>query len=541
VDAERRATAAGALAIALLGLAAGGLPLLVGPPGGDDAYYHAMYAQQHAWCWRNGALHPRWYPGLNDGLGGPEPRSRPLAALAVQAALALALDDAVAASSVVTLAIPPAAGLLMLWAARRRGAAVGPALAAAGAWALAPYLLVSLHQRAALQEAAALALLPPALAALLPGARNEGRVPLGGAFALAALLSTQLIVALMAGLVVLAAWLAARPRALLRAAAAVGAALALAALSWLPNVVSLARIRGDAFASGWFDWRTRFLLAGGAADPDLDRRLAYALAGTVAAALLLAVAERGTARRLALGALAAALLATPASRWVWEVVPGLAMIQFPWRWLGPAACLAALALAAARRARVRLAGAALLLLPALAVPWFSHRLPAGRPLRPSEPAALAAAAATRYGVPAILPSFPATLPRGVDLGEALAGGAAARAALPAPEAAGPLEWRWRIDAPAARAVALPLLADAAWRAEVDGAPAPGRAGGGLLVVDVPAGARALAVRQALLWEEWVGAALSLAAAVVLALARHRRVAALSGTASRPPRSPAWPR
>ena len=540
---DRALRRAGAIAIVILGVVAGGVPLLVGPPGGDDAYYHAMYTQQHAWCWRHSVLHPRWYPGLNDGLGGPEPRSRPLGALVVQAALALAFDDAVAASSVTTLLIPVAAGLLMLAAARRRRAGDGAALVAAAAWAVVPYLLISLHQRAALQEAAALALLPVALAALLPGEHTGRRDLLTGSLLLAALLATQLLVAFMAGAIVLVAWLVSRPRQLPRPAAAIAGALGVAAVSWLPNVVSLRRIQGEVFASGWFDWRQRFLLAGNDPDPELARHLTLALAGIAAAALLLAAAERGAPRYLAVGALATALLSTPLSRWAWEAIPGFALIQFPWRWLGPAGCLAVLALAAARRPWARGGAAALLLAPALAVPWLDWRLPAGAPLRPSDSAPVAAAAATRYGVPPILPSFPATLPRGVHLASALARGGAARAALPAPTAAGPVEWSWQISQPAAATVAVPLLADPAWRADVDATPVAINGDSGLVAIAVPAGEHTLRVRQVTLWEEPAGAAISLLAAAALVLSRRRRRPPpnVTGTASRPAPPPASPR
>ena len=527
---ERALLRAGAVAIVLLGVVAGGVPLLVGPPGGDDAYYHAMYAQQHASCWRHGVVHPRWYPGLNDGLGGPEPRSRPLAALVVQAALALALDDAVAATSLATVLIPPAAGLLMLAAARRRGAGAGAALLAGATWAVAPYLLISLHQRAALQEAAALALLPMALAWLLPTESRERRSLLPGALALAALLATQLLVAFMAGLVAVAAWAATRPRQLVRPVAAVAGALGLAAFSWLPNVVSLRRIQGDVFASGWFDWRRRFLLAGDGPDPALGGHMQLALGGLLAACIVLIAVERGAARRLAVAAVAAALLSTPLSRWLWEAMPGLGMIQFPWRWLGPAGCLAVLGIAASRRPWARGGAVALLLAPALAVPWLDWRLPGGAHLRPSDPAPVAAAAATRYGVPPILPSFPATLPRGVDLRAALARGAAARAALPKPLAAGPVEWRWSITAPTAASVTLPLLVDPAWRATVDGRSAAVRSDGGLVAVEIAAGSHEVALRQAVLWEEWVAAAISLVTAVAIAVWARRRRRASPGNA-----------
>ena len=202
--AERAPLLAAVMAVVAAGALAGIVPLLVGPPGGDDAYYHAMNAQQHGWCWRHGVLHPRWYPGLNAGLGGPEPRTRALAPLALHAALAVALDDAVAAIALASALIPPLAGLVMFLAVRRRVAGSEPAVLAGIAWAMAPYLLLAVHPRASLQEAWALVLLPAVLAAFLAPAPGAGAPPATRALLLGLLIATHLLVAAMAGAVLLA-------------------------------------------------------------------------------------------------------------------------------------------------------------------------------------------------------------------------------------------------------------------------------------------------------------------------------------------------
>lgn len=508
-------------ALVAWGLLVGGLPLLSGAPGGDDAYYHAMYAQQHARCWRGGVIFPRWYPDLNGGLGAPEPRPRPLLPLALHAVFALVLDDAVSAISLATLLIPPVAGLVMLAAARKLGAPLKTAVAAGAAWAAAPYLMVSLHERAALQEAWACALLPWVFAALLPprpGTRKD--IAVGGcAFAL--LLATQLLFAFMAGLVIGMAHLVARKRQPLRAGAAVGLGLGLAAVSWVPNVVSLWRVQGERFASGWFDWRGRFLFSGGAQDPVLARHMLAVYLAASAAALLIIVTKRAAPRSLAWGGLAVLSLATPVAYVLYAFVPGFALLQFPWRWLAPGSCVVALALATVAPRWVRLGGTAVFLLPLLIPFAWRWRLPPGAPLRPSDPPARAAQSATRFGVPPILPSFPATLPRGVDLTAALRRAPKETAALPTPESAGPRVWVWKVarDAPALAVV--PLLADDGWGAEVDGAPAPWRTRDGLVEVQVPAGQHTLRLAQKLLPEDLLGITLTGAAVLGLAL-RFRR-------------------
>jgi hypothetical protein len=508
-------------ALVAWGLLLGGLPLLSGAPGGDDAYYHAMYAQQHARCWRGGVFFPRWYPDLNAGLGAPEPRPRPLLPLALHAVFALGLDDAVSAISLATLLIPAVAGLVMLAASRKLGAPLEAAVVAAAVWAAAPYLMVSLHERAALQEAWACALLPWVLAALLPprpGTRKD--VAVGGC-ALAVLLATQLLFAFMAGLVIAAAHLVSPKRKPLRVVAAGGMGLVLAAVSWVPNLVSLWRVQGERFASGWFDWRERFLFSGGAQDPVLARHMLAVFLAASAAALLIIVTRQAAARSLAWGGLAVLALATPVAYMLYAFVPGFALLQFPWRWLAPGSCVVALALATVAPRWVRLGGAAFFLLPLLIPFAWRWRLPPGAPLRPSDPPARAARSATRFGVPPILPSFPATLPRGVDLSKALRAAPAARAAVATPRPAGPRVWVWRLDLAVPTSAVVPLLADDAWRAEVDGAPAPWKTRDGLVEVQVPAGEHTLRLAQKLLPEDVLGITVTGMAVLGLAL-RFRR-------------------
>ncbi|HVN31687.1 MAG TPA: hypothetical protein VMT45_06840 [Thermoanaerobaculaceae bacterium] len=510
------------MALVAWGLLVGGLPLLSGAPGGDDAYYHAMYAQQHARCWRGGVLFPRWYPDLNGGLGSPEPRPRPLLPLVLHAAFALGLDDAVSAISLATLLIPPVAGLVMLAAARRRGAPLKAAAVAGLVWTVAPYLMVSLHERAALQEAWACALLPWVFVTLLPPRPGSAREAVASGCAFALLLATQLLFAFMAGLVIVAAHVVSRTRQPRRAGAAVGLGLGLAAVSWVPNVVSLGRVQGERFASGWFDWRGRFLFLGGDPDPVLARHMLAVFLAASAAALLIIVTRQAEAGSLALGGLAVLMLATPLAYWIYAYVPGFALLQFPWRWLAPASCLVTLALAAVRLRWVRLVGAALFVLPILIPFAWRWRLPPGPALRPSDPPSRAAQAATRFGVPPILPSFPATLPHGVDLAAALRRATEARATLPTPEPAGPRLWVWRLDGKTPAPAVVPLLADDGWAAEIDGEPAPWRPRDGLVEVVVPVGPHTLRLAQEPLPEDLVGIAVTAATALGLGLWFLRR-------------------
>lgn len=519
------------------GIVVGGTPLLFGPPNGDDAYYHAMYALEHARCWRGGVLLPGWYPDLNAGLGGPEPRARPQLPLALHAAFALVLDDAVAATSLATALIPAAAGLLMLSVARRRGVPTGAALFAAVLWCGSPYLALSLHERAALQEAWAIALLPWLLDAFLPPAPASRSDVVRGGIALAVAMATQLLVAFMAGLVIVAAHALARERRPLRVAAAGALGAGLAAFSWVPNVLGLQRLQGETFATGWFDWRQRFLLSASDPAPDLNRHLSLVAAAVVVAAALLA-SHRGRPRALAAGAVAAVLLATRIAAPLWGVAPGFDLLQFPWRWLGPASALAVLAVTAAPPGWRRVAAGCVLALPLAGALTWAPRLPAGPPLRPSRPER-AAQAATRYGVAPILPPFPAMIPRGVNLSDALRAAEVVRRGLPAAAPAGPRKWAWRVEGREAGVTALPLLADDGWRVSLDGRAAAWKATHGLVGVATPAGECTVTAVQVLLPEAWLGLALSAATALAwFGWSRRRPSAVAAPPAQRPGGVPA---
>ena len=83
---------------------------------------------------------------------------------------------------------------------------------------------------------------------------------------------------------------------------------------------------------------------------------------------------------------------------------------------------------------------------------------------------------------------------------------------------------WRVEAPAAAALVLPVFAFPALHPSVGGSPVAARADAatGLIVVEVPAGASTVSVAWRMLPTETAGLALSAAAALVLAWAEFRR-------------------
>jgi hypothetical protein len=145
------------------------------------------------------------------------------------------------------------------------------------------------------------------------------------------------------------------------------------------------------------------------------------------------------------------------------------------------------------------------------------------PLRPGDPGPVVARAATRYGVPAILPSLPSYLPRGIDLSVPLGRVAAVRAAVGAPVAAGPRRWTWRLSGAPGGTVTFPLLAAPGWEVAVDGVASPWRPVDGMVAVAVAAGPHEVTLTQALSAADRSGAALSAVALIALAAwSRARR-------------------
>jgi hypothetical protein len=342
---------------------------------------------------------------------------------------------------------------------------------------------------------------------------------------LAVLVAVHVLVAFMVIVIVACAQLLRRrDRSQLQAAAAGVAALLLAGASWLPSVAALPRLASDVLVAGDLRWDRHLLPGGVANDPVLGVHLTLALAAVAVAALAVALFGGGTARLPAVAGLAALVLSTPLAAPFYRVVPGFALLQFPWRWLGPATCLALLAIAAVDRPLLRGAALLIVIAPLAVVPVWRWRLPEGAALRPSQGGAAAAEAARRYGVPPILPSAPNFLPRGVSLAEALVTARQLRAELPSPQPAGPERWEYRLARGTAGEQPVPLLDGPGWRARVDGNEVGWNGVRSLVAVPVPAGNHRVELRQVLMVEDVIGLLLSASGLACLAWLARRRIA-----------------
>jgi len=341
-------------------LAAVALALLVWLPLGvagvpldtPDGFLHLGGAVGWARQIRAGWLWPTWSDLPWAGAGSSAlliypPLFRWL--LGVPLLLGLPVDQAMAAAVLAVLLINNggAALLARLWLPP------GPwrLLLVFGA-GLNPYLLVNLYVRGAWPEALAQGLLWWLAIGLLGLSRRQRwGVPLAGLALAAVLLSNW-----NSALLTLLAWglaglLLARPRAW---ALSLAIGLGASAAFWLPALRALPTVRPP-IPEGLFTSEFFF-----ASDPGSTSMadLLWIQAATLAALLLLrwlAWGSRGLGLRREsnvatwglLLALLSLLLMLPLGAWLYQLLPPLQRIQFPWRWLGPGWCGTLLWLASA--------------------------------------------------------------------------------------------------------------------------------------------------------------------------------------------------
>lgn len=355
-------------------LARQGLPLET------DAELHVFRLAELARLVGGGELYPRWAPNFYFGYGYPIFNYyAPLAYyLGLPLALIPGIGAVVATRFVFIFTFLAGAfglyGFVKDWWGRRA------ALVAATAYIYAPYLLyVDPHARGDLAEFLSFGLFPPALWAFSRLLQRGGAGPFAGATVATALvilshnLMALVFFALLSGWVfwqiALSLWLQKQEkipadfRGWRRARGqwpvwALVLSVGMTAFFWLPvaleqDAVNLSTLIGD---GGHFDFRNHFLylrdllgpsvwLDWGATEPGFSLNLG--MAQWLLALLGVAGLATGFARHRQQGlffALVAALLLflmTPYSTAIWQTVPMMPYLQFPWRLLGPSAALLA--------------------------------------------------------------------------------------------------------------------------------------------------------------------------------------------------------
>jgi hypothetical protein len=350
-----------ALALGLSVLAAAPFLARPGLPRGTDAELHVYRAAELGYSLRAGALYPRWAPSLYLGYGYPifnyyAPLTYYLANLFDLALPGVDIVGGVKAVFVLGICLGSLGTYLL---GRELFGPAGGGMAAAS-FILAPYIvLIDPHARGDLAEHFAVCLLPMAFYAfrrLVSGVGGRGAL-LGSVLTVAALVCSHNLIALVGAALLFGYWIwelafgarHGRRSRLGRGILAFGTAAALTAFFWLPALLEWGAVELTVTGPGHFDFREHFVSPGellapsraldlGATAPRYRNNLGLAqwLLAVPALAILL---RRGRVHQLLffpLGGLVLVFLMLSISTPVWDLVPGMAYLQFPWRLLGPA-------------------------------------------------------------------------------------------------------------------------------------------------------------------------------------------------------------
>jgi hypothetical protein len=361
--------------VALLAAASLWGPGMVNTRGGGDSPFLLQRTHQMAENLRAGVFPVRWMPDAAYGLGYPFFSYYAALPYYLSGLLVVAGLDVLTAIKIVQTLGFVAAGLAMLGWMRRLNAGRWVAWLAAVAYTVAPFHLVNVYVRGdSLSEFYAFVFYPLVLWAL-DGLRD--RVPLRGSqVALPALAYAGLILShnlsafifspfVLLYLAVLA-WRerGRRWRVLGIALLALGLGLVLTAWYAVPALAELDQVQLEASTQGYFHYSNHFralnlvqrgllfdysIASDAAGRSPFAMGLPQALLGALGGLLLLARALRGRVEAVwgfvLVGLLISTLMITPLSRPLWDRLPLLAVVQFPWRFLSVQALFVAAATA----------------------------------------------------------------------------------------------------------------------------------------------------------------------------------------------------
>ncbi len=549
-----------------LGLGALALPVCVALltsrlPGGHDAFIYLPRLVEFHEAVRQGVWPPRWAPDLSSGYGQPLFLFAPPLVYALgEVGMVLGVGPVAALNLACVLLVLAAAALMYLLGKHYFGRA-GGALAAA-AYLYAPYFHTDLYVRRALAELTAMALFPLALYGLARHAGDRRRrfllLAAAGTAALVAshLQSALLMTPLAAAFAAWNGWRARSWRLLAGQGAALLLGLGLAAWVWLPILAQMDDTKISRAAEGYLHYSNHFVAGrqllvspwgygfsqSGSGD-GMSFALGWAHLLLIAAGWLLAgrlrdAVDRGWWRFWFGILVLACLLTLPASRWLWDHLPLLPYVQFPWRLLAPATVAMALLVAslaaylphlAARRAAL---GGALALLVLANVGHARPQRHHDVDLAAWTPGALArrgvAATTSREFEPRWATEPPA---HGRPAARVVAGRAEVVAVERTPE-----RWTVEVRARSPAEIELALFYFPGWTVSRGGEPVAVEvaAGSGVVRFRAPPGEHRFEVRFAATPGRRLGTALSLlAAGLALALAaagRRRRLSALAAAA-----------
>jgi len=330
---------------------------------GYDNVLHLWRSLEAESMLAHGVLYTRWFPNMVFGLGYPmllfnPPLSPLLAALLHRSGL----DWPLAINGVFALGTLLSGWTTWLWVRDLRRSTPRierevAALAAALVMVTLPFHAYVNYHRASMSEALAWAFPPLILWGLARWQRDAQRRGLwAAAGGLAAMLLTHdafayLLLPLLAVWVIAIALDAHNARAAWRGVWALGLGIGLAAFFWLPSILERGNVQfgrvlsyrySASFVSPAYLLEPPRAVDASLLNPWLPKGIGLLPALGMGCAVPVLVALRrkdGFWRLFILGmtTLGYLWLVTPAAAWFWQLVPQLAFLHFPWRFLSPAA------------------------------------------------------------------------------------------------------------------------------------------------------------------------------------------------------------
>ncbi len=356
--------------------------------GHDDLHIYRLI--EYDLGLRDGQIPPRWFPDISAGYGNPHPIFyAPLFYIVAEAFHLLGLGIIASLKGAILLAMLASAVSMFFYARLLFGPSA--AVVAAAAYTYAPYHLLDLYVRKAFSEFTVFAFLPALLLAfhnlIARGSRWD---IIAGALAMAAMSTSHTITTMMvpALLAAYGLFLSLRRGAanrwswIGRAALSMGIGYAIAGFFMVPAFLERNEINLKIYTEAYVDYHKHFVWPQqlvwwpwgfGMSLPGLKDQMSFRMglmqiAGAALAVFGLARLRRrpGTAADHALffaGVTAVAVfMMLPASAFIWDALPPLKFVQFPWRFLTlttlATGILCGAAFAAFRPAEPRSSGAA---------------------------------------------------------------------------------------------------------------------------------------------------------------------------------------
>jgi hypothetical protein len=317
----------------------------LGTPSGHDLEFHLYSWLEVLSQWKHGIVYPRWAALAHFGYGEPRFIFYPPASWTLGAALSAIFPWTLVPSIYIWLALVAAGASMFVlarqWLDRRE------ATFAAVLYAVNPYHLVIVYWRSAFAELLASALLPMLLLLLLQTEEKKRHSILWLALLLACswLINAPAAVMIhysMALLMVVIAWQRRSSRILLVGIAAGLLGAALAAFYLLPAIYEQRWVNiAEAISAGSHPLDNFLFIH--TPDPDHDtfnRVISWIAVAEILLTLVAAWAARSWGGRnrqlwylLVTWAAVCAVLVTSISSPLWNLLPEMRFMQYPWRWM----------------------------------------------------------------------------------------------------------------------------------------------------------------------------------------------------------------